>query len=72
MTTKYLAEVEFSNGECATAQDNNLRTLKSRIARNFAGEKTDWGFDPAGVTVSDARIFDYSGEREKLVWRKVI
>lgn len=68
--SKYLAEVSFSNGRNATATDNNIRRLKARIARNFAGEVSEWGFDPNGATITAARILAYVGNTEKLVWER--
>jgi len=39
---KYRAELRFGDGtsDCYT---NNLRGLRRRIRRGFAGERTDWG-----------------------------
>lgn len=71
MTTTYLAEIQFANGKSATAKDNNLRILKARIKRNFAGEQTEWAYDPSETRVASGAVFHYSEDRERLVWEYV-
>jgi len=40
---KYRAELRFADGSSADCHTNNLRNLRRRIRRGFAGERTDWG-----------------------------